>query len=56
MLGDSERLYGHGVTYQYWLAAEAAITSAWHDNHGLGEQVKITGFDACLPLFGLPGR
>jgi RimJ/RimL family protein N-acetyltransferase len=79
------------------LAAEAAITSAWHDNHaslgvsralgyqpngeslhahpgrldvlthlrllradwlasGLGDQVEITGFDACLPLFGLPGR
>lgn len=79
------------------LAAEAAITSAWHDNHaslgvsralgyqpngeslhahpgrvdvlkhlrllradwlasGLGEQVEITGFEACLPLFGLPGR
>jgi RimJ/RimL family protein N-acetyltransferase len=79
------------------LAAEAAITSAWHDNHaslgvsralgyqpngeslhahpgrvdvlkhlrllradwlasGAGEQVEITGFDACRPLFGLPGR
>jgi RimJ/RimL family protein N-acetyltransferase len=79
------------------LRAEAAITSAWHDNHaslgvsralgyqpngeslhahpgrvdvlkhlrllradwlasGLGDQVEITGFDACLPLFGLPGR
>jgi RimJ/RimL family protein N-acetyltransferase len=79
------------------LGAEAAITSAWHDNHaslgvsralgyqpngeslhahpgrvdvlkhlrllradwlasGLGGQVEITGFDACLPLFGLPGR
>jgi RimJ/RimL family protein N-acetyltransferase len=79
------------------LEAQAAITSAWHDNHaslgvsralgyrpngeslhahpgrvdvlkhlrlpradwlasGLGEQVEITGFGACLPLFGLPGR
>jgi len=79
------------------LAAEAAITSAWHDNHaslgvsravgyrpngeslhahpgrvdvlvhlrllrahwlasGIGDQVGITGFDACRPLFGLPGR
>jgi RimJ/RimL family protein N-acetyltransferase len=79
------------------LEAEAAITSAWHDNHaslgvsralgyqpngeslhahpgrvdvlrhlrllrvdwlasGLGDQVEITGFDACLPLFGLPQR
>ena len=23
---------------------------------GLGDQVEIAGFDACLPLFGLPGR
>jgi hypothetical protein len=23
---------------------------------GLGDQVEITGFDACLPLFGLPQR
>jgi len=23
---------------------------------GLGDQVEITGFDACLPLFGLPAR
>jgi RimJ/RimL family protein N-acetyltransferase len=79
------------------LEAEAAITSAWHDNHaslgvsralgyqpngemlhahpgrvdvlrhmrllradwlasGLGDRVGITGFDACRPLFGLPGR
>ena len=79
------------------LVAEAAITSAWHDNHaslgvsralgyqpngemlhahpgrvdvlkhlrllradwlagGLGDQVEITGADACLPLFGLPQR
>lgn len=79
------------------LEAEAAITSAWHDNHaslgvsravgyrpngeslhahpgrvdvlthlrllradwlasGIGDQVGITGFDACRPLFGLPGR
>lgn len=79
------------------LEAEAAITSAWHDNHaslgvsralgyqpngeslhahpgrvdvlkhlrllradwlasGAGEQVEITGFDACRPLFGLPAR
>ena len=78
------------------LAAEAAITSAWHDNHaslgvsralgyrpngeslhahpgrvdvlthmrllradwlasGAGDQVEITGFDPCRPLFGLPG-
>jgi RimJ/RimL family protein N-acetyltransferase len=79
------------------LEAEAAITSAWHDNHaslgvsravgyqpngeslhahpgrvdvlahlrllradwlasGIGDQVEITGFDACRPLFGLPAR
>jgi RimJ/RimL family protein N-acetyltransferase len=79
------------------LEAEAAITSAWHDNHaslgvsralgyrpngeslhahpgrvdvlkhmrllradwlasGAGDQVEITGFDPCRPLFGLPGR
>ena len=23
---------------------------------GIGDQVGITGFDACRPLFGLPGR
>ena len=79
------------------LEAEAAITSAWHDNHaslgvsralgyrpngeslhahpgrvdvlkhmrlrradwlasGAADQVEITGFDACWPLFGLPGQ
>jgi RimJ/RimL family protein N-acetyltransferase len=77
------------------LAAEAAITSAWHDNHaslgvsrslgyqpsesylardgaadllthlmmkragwlasGLAERVEISGFEPCLPLFGLDG-
>ena len=77
------------------LQAEAAITSAWHDNHaslgvsralgyrpngesldargngvdvmrhmrlrraewlasGIGDQVLISGFEACRPLFGLP--
>ena len=77
------------------LAAELAITSAWHDNHaslgvsralgylpngetrhargdgadvmvhmrlpraawlasGLGDGVRITGFEPCRPLFGLP--
>jgi RimJ/RimL family protein N-acetyltransferase len=77
------------------LQAQAAITSAWHDNHaslgvsralgyrpngeslhargngadvmkhmrllrtdwlasGVGEQVLISGFDGCWPLFGLP--
>jgi len=79
------------------LQAEAAITSAWHDNHaslgvsralgyrpngeslhargnradvmkhlrllradwlagGRGDQVLISGFEACRPLFGLPAR
>jgi RimJ/RimL family protein N-acetyltransferase len=79
------------------LQAQAAITSAWHDNHaslgvsralgyrpngeslhargdrvdvmqhmrllradwlasGAGDRVAISGFDACRPLFGLPGR
>jgi len=79
------------------LQAQAAITSAWHDNHaslgvsralgyrsngeslhargtgvdvmrhmrllradwlasGTGEQVLISGFEACRPLFGLPAR
>jgi len=79
------------------LQAQAAITSAWHDNHaslgvsralgyrpngeslhargervdvmqhmrlrradwlasGRGDHVAISGFDACRPLFGLPGR
>lgn len=78
------------------LGAEAAVTSAWHDNHaslgvsralgyrpngeslhahpgrvdvlkhlrllradwlasGAAGQVQIAGFDACRPLFGLPG-
>jgi RimJ/RimL family protein N-acetyltransferase len=81
------------------LEAQAAITSAWHDNHaslgvsralgyqpngesrmereggpgvdvlahlmlkrdawlasGRGDDVEITGFDPCRPLFGLPAR
>ncbi len=79
------------------LQAQAAITSAWHDNHaslgvsralgyrpngeslhargnradvmehmrllradwlasGLGDQVLISGFEGCRPLFGLPDR
>jgi len=79
------------------LQAQAAITSAWHDNHaslgvsralgyrpngesrhargngvdimqhmrllradwlarGTGNQVLISGFEACRPLFGLPAR
>jgi hypothetical protein len=25
-------------------------------SYDFGDQVEITGFDACLPLFGLPGR
>lgn len=47
------RLYRHGVTYV--LKHLRMLRADWLAS-GLGDQVEITGFDACLPLFGLPGR